>query len=218
MSSKITNALVLDCIKRMRAGAKKRGFTQTVELQVALKDYDPQKDKRFAGTVVLPNVPRPKLKICFIADEKHSDEAKAANLVDVDVVNMDFLKKFNKDKKLIKKWAKKYSVLLATDSLVKKIPLTLGPVLNRIGMFPAPVTKNDPVAKKIDDVRGSVKWQLKKVTNLNVAAGNELMEDEQIRQNTVMALNFLVSLLKKGWHNVKSIHIKETMGKSVRVL
>jgi large subunit ribosomal protein L10Ae len=202
----------------MRAGAKKRGFTQTVELQVALKDYDPQKDKRFAGTVVLPNVPRPKLKICFIADEKHSDEAKAAGLVDVDVVNMDFLKKFNKDKKLIKKWAKKYSVLLATDSLVKKIPLTLGPVLNRIGMFPAPVTKNDPVAKKIDDVRGSVKWQLKKVTNLNVAAGNELMEDEQIRQNTVMALNFLVSLLKKGWHNVKSIHIKETMGKSVRVL
>lgn len=218
MSSKITNALVLDCIKRMRAGAKKRGFTQTVELQVALKDYDPQKDKRFAGTVILPNVPRPKLKICFIADEKHSDEAKAANLVDVDVVNMDFLKKFNKDKKLIKKWAKKYSVLLATDSLVKKIPLTLGPVLNRIGMFPAPVTKNDPVAKKIDDVRGSVKWQLKKVTNLNVAAGNELMEDEQIRQNTVMALNFLASLLKKGWHNVKSIHIKETMGKSIRVL
>jgi len=218
MSSKITNALVLDCIKRMRAGAKKRGFTQTVELQVALKDYDPQKDKRFAGTVILPNVPRPKLKICFIADEKHSDEAKAANLVDVDVVNMDFLKKFNKDKKLIKKWAKKYSVLLATDSLVKKIPLTLGPVLNRIGMFPAPVTKNDPVAKKIDDVRASVKWQLKKVTNLNVAAGNELMEDEQIRQNTVMALNFLASLLKKGWHNVKSIHIKETMGKSVRVL
>jgi len=157
------------------------------------------------------------LKICFIADEKHADEAKAAG-VDVDIVNMDFLKKFNKDKKLIKKWAKKYSVLLATDSLVKKIPTVLGPVLNRIGMFPQPVTKNDPVTKKIDDVRGSVKWQLKKVTNLNVAAGNELMEDEQIRQNTVMALNFLASLLKKGWHNVKSIHIKETMGKSVRVL
>lgn len=61
------------------------------------------------------------MKICFIADEKHADEAKAAK-VDVDIVSLDFLKKFNKDKKLIKKWAKKYSVLLATDSLVKKIP------------------------------------------------------------------------------------------------
>merc|ERR1719183_3436261 len=128
----------------------------------------------------------------MIADKKQMVEAKAEGL-DIDVFSIDHLKKFNKDKKLIKKWAKKYSVLLATDSLVKKIPTVLGPVLNRIGMFPAPVTKNDPVAKKIDDVRASVKWQLKKVTNLNVAAGNELMEDEQIRQNTVMALNFLAS-------------------------
>merc|ERR1719333_593820 len=206
--SKITNALVLECIKDMREKTKERKFKQTVELQVGIKDYDPQKDKRFVGTVTLPNIPRPRMKICFIADEKHADEAKAANLEAVDVVSMEFLKKFNKDKKLIKAWAKKYSVLLATDALVKKIPAVLGPVLNRIGMFPAPVTKNDPVAKKIDDVRGSVKWQLKKVTNLNVAAGNEKMTDEELRQNIVMALNFLASLLKKQWHNLKAIHIK----------
>jgi len=158
------------------------------------------------------------MKICFIADEKHADEAKAAELESVDVVSMDFLKKFNKDKKLIKKWAKKYSVLLATDNLVVKIPKVLGPVLNKIGMFPAPVTKNDPVSKKINEVRSQVKWQLKKVTNLNVACGNEEMTDDQLRQNIVMSLNFLASLLKKGWHNVKSIHIKETMGKSVKIL
>merc|ERR1719337_397401 len=216
MSSKITNAFVLEMIAEMRKNTKERKFKQTVELQVGIKDYDPSKDKRFQGTVVLPNVPRPKMKICFIADEKHADEAKAANLEGVDVVSMDFLKKFNKDKKLINKWAKKYSVLLATDSLVKKIPTVLGPVLNRIGMFPAPVTKNDPVAKKISDVRGQVKWQLKKVTNLNVAIGNEMMTDEELRQNIVMALNFLASLLKKGWHNVKTIHIKETMGKAAK--
>ena len=30
---------------------KKRNFLETVELQVALKNYDPQKDKRFSGTV-----------------------------------------------------------------------------------------------------------------------------------------------------------------------
>merc|ERR1712113_232977 len=218
MSSKITNTHTLDCIKIMKDKTKERKFKQTVELQVGIKDYDPQKDKRFAGTVTLPNIPRPKMKICFIADEKHADEAKAANLEAVDVVNMEFLKKFNKDKKLIKKWAKKYSVLLATDALVKKIPVVLGPVLNRIGMFPAPVTKNDPVQKKINDVRGQVKWQLKKVTNLNVAIGHQDMTDEQLRANIVMALNFLASLMKKQWHNMKSINIKETMGPSVKLL
>lgn len=30
---------------------KKRGFLETVELQIGLKNYDPQKDKRFSGTV-----------------------------------------------------------------------------------------------------------------------------------------------------------------------
>ena len=30
---------------------KKRRFTESVELQISLKNYDPQKDKRFAGTV-----------------------------------------------------------------------------------------------------------------------------------------------------------------------
>lgn len=30
---------------------KKRNFLETVELQIALKNYDPSRDKRFAGTV-----------------------------------------------------------------------------------------------------------------------------------------------------------------------
>lgn len=37
---------VLDASK-----AKKRGFLESVELQIGLKNYDPQKDKRFSGTV-----------------------------------------------------------------------------------------------------------------------------------------------------------------------
>jgi large subunit ribosomal protein L10Ae len=41
LSSKITNALVLQCIQDMRAATKERKFVQTVELQVGLKDYDP---------------------------------------------------------------------------------------------------------------------------------------------------------------------------------
>ena len=39
---------------------KKRNFLETVELQIGLKNYDPQRDKRFSGTVKLPTVPRPR--------------------------------------------------------------------------------------------------------------------------------------------------------------
>lgn len=220
--SKITNQGVLECITEMRGKTKERKFKQTVELQVALKDYDPQKDKRFAGTVKLPNIPRPNMKICIIADQKHQDEAKALGYgmegSSIEITTLDNLKKFNKDKKLIKKWAKKFYLLLATDALVKKVPVVLGPILNRIGRFPAPITHQEPLDKKLDDVKSSVKWQLKKVTNMNVAVANEEMTDEEVRQNIVMSLNFLSSLLKKGWHNIKSINIKTTMGGSVRIL
>ena len=142
----------------------------------------------------------------------------AANNIDIETTTLDHLKKFNKDKKLIKKWAKKYSLLLATDALIKKIPTVLGPVLNRIGMFPQPISHNEPLQKKVDDVKGTVKWQLKKVTNLNVAVANESMTDEQVRQNIVMSLNFLASLLKKQWQNIRKVYIKTSMGNSVQVV
>lgn len=38
-----------------------------VELQIGLKDYDTQRDKRFAGTIKLPHVPRPRLKAFLLS-------------------------------------------------------------------------------------------------------------------------------------------------------
>jgi len=216
MSKNITNAQITEGLTAILKDKKARKFTESVELQVGLKDYDPQKDKRFAGTVRLPHIPRPGLKICLIGDAKHLDIVKAQG-IQVDAVDFDFLKTFNKDKKLVKKWAKQYAMLLASDSLVKKIPTVLGPILNRIGMFPQVVTHNEDLKTKVDDSRASIKFQLKKVTCLAVAIGNEKMTEEELRQNISMGVNFLASLLKKGWHNLKSVHIKTTMGKPYKL-
>jgi large subunit ribosomal protein L10Ae len=216
MSKNITNAQITEGLQAILTGKKARKFTESVELQIGLKDYDPQKDKRFAGSVRLPHIPRPGLKICLIGDAKHLDIVKAQN-IQVDAVDFDFLKTFNKDKKLVKKWAKQYTMLLASDSLVKKIPTVLGPILNRIGMFPQVVTHNEDLRTKVDDSRASIKFQLKKVTCLAVAIGNEKMTEEELRQNISMGVNFLASLLKKGWHNLKSVHIKTTMGKPFKL-
>merc|ERR1712166_226261 len=135
---------------------------QSIELQIGLKDYDPQKDKRFVGTVRLPTCPRENLKLCIIADEKHKDEFKKTGITNVDITDLDTLKKFNKDKKGVKK----SSLLLASDTVLKKVPAVVGPILNRIGMFPTPVSHQQPIAQTINDTRSSVKFQLKKVTCL----------------------------------------------------
>ena len=47
-------------------GEKRRNFVETVELQIGLKNYDPQRDKRFSGTIKLPKVPRPNMSIWYV--------------------------------------------------------------------------------------------------------------------------------------------------------
>ena len=41
----------------------KPGFVETVELQIGLRDYDPERDKRFTGAIRLPSQPYPNRKV-----------------------------------------------------------------------------------------------------------------------------------------------------------
>ena len=56
-------------------------------------------------------------------NQKHCEKA---DQLGVDKMTVDDLKKFNKNKKLIKKFAKKYDNFLASGTLIKQIPRILG--------------------------------------------------------------------------------------------
>ncbi|QHO53192.1 60S ribosomal protein [Arachis hypogaea] len=127
---------------------KNRKFVETIGLQIGLKNYDPQKDKRFSGSVKLPHIPRPKMKI---------------------------------------------------------------------GKFPTLVTHQESLESKVNETKAMVKFQLKKVLCMGVAVGNVSMEEKQIFHNVQLSVNFLVSLLKKNWQNVRCLYLKSTMRKSYRV-
>lgn len=43
------------------------------------------------------------------------------------------------------------------------------------------------------------------------------MTEDELLGNIMLSINFLVSLLKKNWQNVKSLFIKSTMGKPQRL-
>ena len=51
--SKVSRDTLYESIGEILKGSKEkqRKFLETVELQITLKNYDPQKDKRFSGTV-----------------------------------------------------------------------------------------------------------------------------------------------------------------------
>jgi len=212
--SKIPPAQLAESIKSLLADRKKRKFVESIDLQVNLKNYDVNKDKRFSGSLKLPNIARPRLTVTVICDLAQEDSAKKAGLV---VSNMEDLKKLNKNKKLVKKYCATADAFLASESIIKTIPRVVGPHMNRANKFPTAVGLTDNLTEKVVEIQSTVKFQLKKVLCLGCCIGHEQMKEEEIRQNTVLALNFLISLLKKGWQNLKSAYIKTTMGKPHRI-
>merc|ERR1711939_2701 len=208
--SKISVPSVRQSVREVLEGSKdkKRNFVETIELQIGLKNYDPQRDKRFSGTVKLPHVPRPRMSICILADAADIDRAK---LIDLEYQSVEDLKK------LVKKLAKKYDAFLASEVLIKQIPRLLGPGLSKAGKFPTPVSHAEDLSNKVNDVKSTIKFQLKKVLCMGVAIGHIDMNEDQIVGNVMLSINFLVSLLKKNWQNVGSLHIKSSMGKPQRL-
>ncbi len=130
---------------------------------------------------------------------------------------MDDLKKTNKNKKVVRKLAKKYDVFLASNALIKQIPRLLGPGLNRAGKFPAAISPGEQLTDKVEEARHQIKFALKKVMGLNTAIANVTMSKDEIQRNIVLALNFLASLLKKNWQNMGAVYVKSTFGPSHQI-
>ena len=51
----------------------------------------------------------------------------------------------------------------ASESLIKQIPRLLGPGLNKAGKFPSLLTHQDDIESKINDLKSTIKFQMKKV-------------------------------------------------------
>merc|ERR1712085_225971 len=141
-----------------------------------------QRDKRFAGTIKLPHVPRPRMKICVLGDAAHCEQAQRSN---IPYKSVEDLKKLNKNKKMVKKLAQSFDAFLASQVLIPQIPRLLGPGLNKAGKFPSMATHSDSLEGKVNDIRSMVKFQLKKVLCMGVAIGNVGMTPDELRMNSL---------------------------------
>ena len=66
---------------------------------------------------------------------------------------------------------------------------------------------------KVNGMKPMIKFQKKKGPCLAVAGGHMKMTDGELVYNIRLAVNFLVSLLKKNQQNVWAVYIKSTTGK-----
>lgn len=117
-------------------------------------------------------MPRPKFKVCVLGDEKHCDEARAQG---IPCMTLDDLKKLNKEKKKVAKLANSYDAFLASDSVIKQLQKVLGRGLNKAGKFPSPLNHGDNLQAKVDELRATIKFQMKKVCIIHKSKFNQVL-------------------------------------------
>jgi len=210
--------ILKEATERNEKRKESRRFTETIEVQVGLKGFDPARDKRINATTVLPLAPKTKYRFCLLGNEAQCKEAEEMGLP---FKTVDELKGFKRNKKLVKKMAKQFDMFLASSTMIRQIPRLLGPTLNKVGKFPLPITPNEAVEDKVDQMKKTLKGSLKFKTGMPMAlsfpVANCTHDAEEVRKNMVHLINYLTTQFKKGWQNVKKIHIKSTMGSSHKV-
>ncbi|UJR37742.1 hypothetical protein I4U23_030437 [Adineta vaga] len=216
-TSTISQETIYKCLDQLLTYShdeRKRRFVETVELQIVLKNYDTSREKRFSGTLRLPHIIRPRYKICVYGDEKHCDEAR---MNQIDCMSVEDIKRLNKNKKKIRKLDHSYHAFLASETIIRQIPRLFGPRLGKLGKFPILLTHNDILANKIQQIKSTLRIQLRKHANINVAIGHVDMTIDQLITMTTMSIHFIVGLLRKKWQNIEKICVKSTMGKCHRL-
>ena len=188
---------------------KGRGFDQTLDLIVNLKNFDVRKEA-LNSFVSVPHGSERKLAGFFV---------KRSGLVD-NITEADFVK--YKDLKDIKKLAKRYDAFIAVASMMGKIATKFGRVFGPMGRMPSPqagivsVESDDAIKEMIEKMGKSIRVRNKEMA-IKLGVGKESMSDDELAENVEAVLKGLEKLLPRGRDNVREVLVKFTMSKPIKL-
>jgi large subunit ribosomal protein L1 len=189
---------------------KKRKFDQTVEIVVNLKNIDLRRDNVNA-VISLPHKFKEK-KVCGFLTKKN-------DLV-TSITKPEFAKYSEKDK--LKELVDEFDFFIAHASLMPSVATTFGKALGPAGKMPSPqlgiVTQETPEAIKplLEKIAKSVKVRAKE-PSIKIAVGKESMRDEDIIANFEAISSGIINALPTKRENVKSVLVKFSMTKPIKV-
>ena len=189
---------------------KERKFNQSVELIVNLKKFDVRKTQ-INTFVNLPHITRVK-NVCGFLEEKSS-------IVDT-IPKAQFIG--YKDKKKLKELVSKYDFFIASAPNMPAVATTFGRVLGPAGKMPSPKLgiiaqeNEDSIKEVVDRINKTLRVQTKEAS-IKVMVGKEKMSDKEIVENINAVYKAILKELPLGKENVKSIMVKFTMTKPLRV-
>lgn len=209
----ITEAQLVEMIKKIKVETKQRKFTQSVELIINFKDIDVKKGFALNEVVQLPNTNSP-ATVCVMATGEMSQKAKQAN-ADA-VIGTDELDKFATNKRESRKFINKYDFFLADTKVMPLVGKTLGQLLGPSGKMPTPIPFDAPIESFLQRFRSSIKVRSRASLSISCKIGDESMEDTDLAINALAVLNAIEKKLPNGERNIKRIMLKTTMGKPLK--
>ena len=207
---------ILDAIKEVKGKGEKRNFVQSIEFVINLQDVDPKKpESKIQELIELPYPPGKENRICVVASGEMALKAKRAGADSV--VERSELEAIAGDKKRQEELAKNYDFFIAEAPLMPIVGRSLGATLGPKGKMPTPIPPTANIADQIKKHRKMVLVRLRGQPILQCRVGNENMPDEEIAQNVQAVIRRIEGKLKRGIKNIRSIHLKTTMGPPVKV-
>jgi len=207
---------IFDAVKEVKGKSEKRNFVQSIELVINLQDVDPKKpESKIQELIELPYPPGKENRVCVVASGEMALKAKRAGADSV--VERGDLEAIVGDKKRQEELAKNYDFFIAEAPLMPIVGRSLGATLGPKGKMPTPIPPTANIADQIKKHRKMVLMRLRGQPVLQCRIGNENMPDEEITQNVEAVIRRIEGKLKRGIKNIRSIHLKTTMGPPVKV-
>lgn len=208
---------IVDAVEKIKQASKEndRKFNQTIDLVINLKNLDLSIPKnRIDEEIILPKGRGKEAKIGLFASGELALNAK--NVVDL-LIKPEEIDDLSDDKKKVKNIADTHDFFLAEAPLMPTIGKTLGTVLGPRGKMPKPVPPGGDVSDTVKNLRNTVKLRSKSNTTFHTIVGDEEMSSEDLAENIRTIIKRLEGLLERGRMNIRSIHVKTTMGPSEKL-
>lgn len=206
-----------EIVKKLLEESPQRKFSESVDIAINLKNLDLNQPKnRVDEEIVLPNGLGKELKVGVFAKGEVAMQAKQAGAAyvfdDADIQEM------KDDKARAKSVADECDFFIAETQFMATIGKTIGTVLGPRGKMPVPLLPGKSIGEMIQSKQSAVRVRSKDKMTFHVSVGRRDMPADKLAQNIETVVSRVERALVKGKHNIKSIYVTTTMGKSERVM
>ena len=200
---------IIKAIEELRKN-EKRKFDQSIDLLINLKNFDIKRES-INLFLTLPHKVKEKKIAAFLN--------KRSNAIDT-IAKAEF--DSYKDKKKIKRLVKEYDFFISHASLMPAVAASFGRYLGTAGKMPSPqlgilkTEEEKEIKETIERFERIVKIKSKE-PSLKFCIGKESMKDSDIAENVIYACNAIENALSKKKENIRSIMLRFTMTKPVKL-